>query len=365
LNIIYATAGWSPHDRRFIAAILAQGHKVWFSSADDSVVLTNEWSVRGAAMWPFSQRNAGCWNEQISQSGVNVVHAGPLTTVAANLSQNIAAPFVAMSWGSDVLQDAANCSTSQARAIASVRRADVILGDCAAVIDEIHRWIPDFETPYIEFPWGLELHRFDPLPVAKSKRLRARLAWQDATVLISTRSLEPNYGIANLVAAFSEVAQEDTTLRLILAGDGSLRDSIVRDIERRGLGGYVTCPGRLDEKALPIWYGAADLYVSASRCDGSSISLLEAMACGLPVIVHERYGNREWVDEGENGWMTNCLDIGSIAQSLRKSIAARDAWKAMGRLGRERVFDRADWTSNSKKLGGAYELAVARYRLRT
>ena len=364
MNIIYATAGWSPHDRRFLAEFLAQGHQVWFSSADEGVTLPGEWSARGVAVWPFSQRELAPWNDQIGECGVDVVHAGPLTTVAANLSRSIAAPFAAMSWGSDVLLQAADCSTSRARAIAAVSRADVILGDCTAVIEEICRWLPELETPYIEFPWGLELSRFGTLPFDASARLRAQLGWQDATVLISTRSWEPHYGIGNLIAAFAEVARDEQSLRLILVGDGSLHDQILADIARRGLGERVTCPGRIDESELPAWYGAADIYVSASRCDGSSVSLLEAMACGLPVIVHERYGNREWVDEGSIGWMTDCTDAARLAQALRKSIFARPAWRAMGRLGRQRVFDRADWESNAKKLGVAYELAVSRYRLR-
>lgn len=364
MKIIYATAGWSPHDRRFLAEILAQGHQVWFSSADEDVTLPAEWSARGVAMWPFSQRELGPWNEQIGECRVDVVHAGPLTTVAAKLSRSIAAPFAAMSWGSDVLLQAADCSTSRAMAIEAVSRADVILGDCTAVIEEIRRWLPELATPYIEFPWGLELSRFGSLPVEASARLRAHLGWQDATVLISTRSWEPHYGIGNLIAAFAEVAREEPSFRLILVGDGSLHDQIMADIAHRGLDGRVICPGRIDESELPAWFGAADIYVSASRCDGSSVSLLEAMACSLPVIVHERYGNREWVDEGATGWLTDCTDTARLVQALRESICQRPAWKAMGTRGRQRVFDRADWASNAKKLGAAYELAVSRYRLR-
>ena len=50
-------------------------------------------------------------------------------------------------------------------------------------------------------------------------------------------------------------------------------------------------------------YRAADLYLSASHSDGSSVSLMEALGCGLPVLVSDIPGNREWVTDGEQGWL--------------------------------------------------------------
>ena len=59
--------------------------------------------------------------------------------------------------------------------------------------------------------------------------------------------------------------------------------------------------GQVGYDNLPLYYGASDLYLSASHSDGSSVSLMEALASGLPVLVSDIPGNREWISEGKTG----------------------------------------------------------------
>ena len=61
--------------------------------------------------------------------------------------------------------------------------------------------------------------------------------------------------------------------------------------------------GQVSQRDLPRWYHKADLYISPSHIDGSSVSLMEALACGLPALVSDIPANREWVSEGVNGWL--------------------------------------------------------------
>src|SRR3989304_3810089 len=84
-------------------------------------------------------------------------------------------------------------------------------------------------------------------------------------------------------------------LRLLLIGDGSLRPKVLRRIEDAEVHSKVHLPGVVDQDWLPAFYRSADLYVSPSHVDGTSVSLLESMACGLSVAVSDIPGNREWV----------------------------------------------------------------------
>ena len=70
--------------------------------------------------------------------------------------------------------------------------------------------------------------------------------------------------------------------------------------------------GHVPQIDLPGYYQAADLYISASHSDGSSVSLMEALASGLPVLVSDIPGNVEWVEPGRQGWLFKDSDVTSL-----------------------------------------------------
>ena len=86
--------------------------------------------------------------------------------------------------------------------------------------------------------------------------------------------------------------------------------------------------------------------------------MLEAMASGLPAIVHERFGNIEWIRPGRNGWLADCEDAASLAAAMGEAARERSQWAGMGRENRARVSADADWAKNSLLLTDAYRLAV-------
>jgi glycosyltransferase involved in cell wall biosynthesis len=109
---------------------------------------------------------------------------------------------------------------------------------------------------------------------------------------------------------------------------------------------------------LPRYYRMADLYLSASHSDGTSISLLEAMACGRPALVSDIPGNREWVQSGVNGWLFPDGDEKALAAAIMKAVDQREQLPKMGRAAREIAEQRADWERNFPALLKAYELAL-------
>ncbi len=77
-----------------------------------------------------------------------------------------------------------------------------------------------------------------------------------------------------------------------------------------------TSPGTSAITTCQITTTAADLYMSASHTDGSSVSLMEAMACGLPCAVSSIAGNQEWVQTGEQGWVFPDGDAEKLAEIM-------------------------------------------------
>jgi glycosyltransferase involved in cell wall biosynthesis len=206
------------------------------------------------------------------------------------------------------------------------------------------------------FPWGVDLGHFTP---EGDRGLRAGLGWEKGYVLLSTRSWEPLYGTEVLVRGFAAAAKREDRLRLIMLGSGSLKQEVRGVIARAGLEDRVQLPGQVRFRDLPGYYRAADLYVSASRSDGTSISLLEAMACGRPVLVSDLPANREWVQPDQNGWLFRSGSVEDMRDKILGAVANREMNSALGERARRIAELRADWRENKRHLQSAYERAVA------
>jgi glycosyltransferase involved in cell wall biosynthesis len=205
----------------------------------------------------------------------------------------------------------------------------------------------------IQFPWGIDLQEFGPGPDRLD--LRRSLGWRDAHIALATRSWEEIYGHDVLLEAFHWAHARNPRLRLVLLGDGSLSTSILQFIRDRGLDEVIHRPGRVPYDRIPEYMRAADLYVSAAQSDGTSISLVEAMATGLPVLVSDVPGNREWVDSPRSGWTPSLdprafgeawLDAASLSDADRDEIRARNRGIAV---------TRANWNENVTRLLEAYD----------
>jgi glycosyltransferase involved in cell wall biosynthesis len=208
----------------------------------------------------------------------------------------------------------------------------------------------------VKFPWGVDLDHFSPGPASG---LRRELGWENELVVLSTRAWEPLLGIDVLIEGFVRAAAGCPELRLLLLGSGSLETEIKNRLALGGAEHQVHFAGRVDFARLPEMYRAADLYVSASHSDGSSVSLLEAMACGLPALVSDIPGNREWVEPEVNGWWFRDNSGSDLARQLRQAVSRREDLPAIGRNSRRVAETRADWSQNFGRLADAYAQAFA------
>jgi len=186
--------------------------------------------------------------------------------------------------------------------------------------------------------------------------LREKLGWEKNFVILCNRSWAPIYGVDVLARAFVKAAQRDERLRLLLVGDGPQAAQIQ----------HILAPVRhkvhyqdpLPNEELPGIYRSADLFVSPSHCDGSSISLLEAMACGCPVLVSDIPSNLEWVTPEVVGDVFYNGDVAHLQKKLL-TMAADPALLAYGRQARTLAEKKANWRENFKKLLEGYNLVIA------
>ena len=284
----------------------------------------------------------------------NLVHAGPIQSCGFIAALSGFHPFLAMSWGSDILADAEKSPFWRWITCYVLRRSDMLLCDCDAVRIKTEHLVGYSAQRIVQLPWGVDLNAFSAGQA--SPGLREKLGWNDAYVVLSTRSWEPIYGIDVLLSAFQKAHSREQRMRLILLGSGSQAAQVEDFIKSHELTDAVYFAGPVDSAFIPDFYRAADVYISCTHSDGTSVSLLEAMASELPVIVTDLAANREWVEHGVNGWLAPDRDADAFAELviLSSSQSSEDR-RIMGNYNRRIVEERADWDRNFERLLTAYE----------
>jgi glycosyltransferase involved in cell wall biosynthesis len=281
----------------------------------------------------------------------DLVHAGPIQKVAFIAALANFHPLISMSWGTDLLMDADQNSWWRWITWYTLRHSDWLIGDCHAV----QKKATDFGFPIIQtsvFPWGIDLKRFHPDPDETSKR---QFGWENNFVILCTRNWEVRYGVDLVVRAFCKVAIRMPDARLILVGGGSQEKLLRKLVLKTGLQSQVIFAGRIDYEGLPRYYQSADLYISASHSDGSSVSLMEALGCGCPVLVSDIISNLEWVTPGEQGWLFKDGDRQSLSENLVLAYEQRQNLANIKVQSRRTALEKANWNKNFSVLLSTYD----------
>lgn len=359
-RVLYFSRDYTVHDHRFLVALAESEYKIYFLRLEQyqhpperrplpSKIEPVFWSPNGTNLQPPEITNIASELERvISRVQPDLIHAGPIQRSAYLVALTGFKPLVSMSWGYDLIFDAQRNTEWERITRYTLSRSSVMVGDCDTVRDLAMTYGMPGER-IITFPWGVDLKHFSP---ASSKRDRSSF------IILSNRAWEPIYGVDVIARAFSLAAQERPDLRLRLLGTGNQADLITNILANADVLHQVDFFTRVDQIELPNIYRSADLYVSASHSDGTSISLLEALACGCPALVSDIPGNREWIEPGVQGWLFPDGDHEALAQMMIRAVEQRQVLSVMGERARITAEQRGDWRSNFPRLLEAYHMAL-------
>ncbi len=388
-RILYFSRDYSTHDHRFLSALASETsssglEQIYYLRLEQRGPVLEERALPPEieiVHWSGGNKPARLANSPRLLLGLkkiirtikpDMILAGPIQRSAFLVALSGFKPLVSMSWGYDLLQDARRNPIWEWATRYTFRRSAALVGDCQTIRDlAISYGMP--ADRIITFPWGIDLDHFKPSisnTIPSQIHSDSTESVSDAPfTLLSTRSWEPIYGVDVIARAFIKAATVRPELRLAMLGNGSQAGLLRQILEKVNVadnknpseryGSHrVLYPGQVGYNDLPRYYRSADLYLSASHSDGSSISLLEAMACGLPVLVSDIPGNREWVEPGVNGWLFPDGDIEALAKAILQAIDQRSRLPEMGRQSRQIAEQRADWQKNFPNLFRAIEIAL-------
>ena len=168
-------------------------------------------------------------------------------------------------------------------------------------------------------PNPVELDIFSPEQITEEDKRAFRERYHipmDDTIAIFVGRLGREKSVDVLLDFWAKEIRPDDHLHLVVIGDGPVRGELENQAQELGIAGMVTFTGKVEHTDLPPYIASGDVYVTASLSDTNSISMLEGMAAGLPVLQRYDELNQDQVKEGLNGFVFH--DAKEMAAELRR-----------------------------------------------
>jgi phosphatidylinositol alpha-1,6-mannosyltransferase len=208
-------------------------------------------------------------------------------------------------------------------------------------------------------PYGVD-ERFAPRP--RRPDLVARYGLDGAVVALFFGGLKPRKNLPLLLDVFARVAPAAPAARLLIAGGGSLRETLERRARALGLGDRIVFTGYVPEAEKVDHFNLADVFVFPSALEGFGLAVGEAMSCGLPVLASDRGSIPEIVGDGESGLLADPAAPERFAERLAALLADAGLRQGLGRAGRARVEARFRWDRCVAATAAVYEATLAAWR---
>lgn len=319
-DCVYATAGWGIHDERWVRGLREVGLEPRVVSLGGDVHSVDE--LRTAVL-------------AAAQHGP--VLAGPLHTVTGELV-DLPIGLVGLSWGYDLALVRTPEWLARMSGLILDSQENVAIARAAGVAAETITFLP----------WGVDLEEFPFLGAAVDTLQLGVPA--HAPLILSLRAHEPSYRVGDIVAAFARL-EGPAEAYLVVGHSGSLSEELQVQAHELGVANRVRFIGSLPEDRLAPLLTRAACYVTAAEVDGTSVTLLQAMACGTPVVASATPGNLGWIEDGVTGTTFATGDVDGLADALGRVLADRPREQAV--RARDLVEREADWHANLPRLRDA------------
>ncbi len=258
-------------------------------------------------------------------------------------------PYVISVWGSDVYDFPKKSFLHKFILKQNLKRADCILSTSLSMATETAK----YTQKKIEItPFGVDLDIFKP-QVVKS-------IFNSGDIVVGTiKSLEPKYGIEYLVEAFQILCEKhaDMPLKLLIVGGGSQEGKLKTIVNAAGLNDEVKFTGRVLSEKVQEYHNMLDVYVALSVDDSESfgVAVIEAAACGKPVVVSNVSGFAEVIENGTTGIIVPVRNAKVAANAIERIIADKELARQMSANGRKRVEELYNWSDNLKVIISIYD----------
>jgi glycosyltransferase involved in cell wall biosynthesis len=320
-----------------------------------------------ALLYPgFSKRVGAAVAERVRRGEIDVVDAQGLTALGYGRLRaqdaSLRAPLLMNPQGLEEHKTSGlkRLALLRLRALSkeAARLSDRVIATDDVLREEVWRLLGIDPERVTLLPNGIDPEDIQPTPAPIARRLcEAYPALAAARpLLVSVGRLEAYKGFGDAARALQQLQARGALTgpwAWALVGQGPERRNLIPLVE--ALQGHGHLLGRVSEPLLHALYARADLFVHATRFEGSSLVTLEAMAHGLPVVATRAGGIPDKVVHGETGLLVAPGDVPALTGALAALLGDPARRADMGRRGRERALDRFGWPSLARRAVSLYE----------
>lgn len=345
MKICYLADGQSVHTQKWTRYFSARGHEVHLVSfraleAENVTVHALKRKLPIEDLDYFLQ--IPTVRRLIRDIQPDILHAHYLTSFGFLAACSGWHPFVVTALGTDILITPFKSFLHKMLTRFVLNRADLIIADAQISASKImDLGIPPKKV--ITIPSGIDPQLFYP-----------RTREDGLPVLVSVRHHKPIYNLDIVLKALAILKNQGRNVKLLLGGDGPLRSDLERLAKRIQIVGNVEFLGNIPHEDLGDVYRQASIYLSIPRSDATSISLLEAMACGTFPIASDIPANREWITDGKNGFLVPFDNPAKLAERIAQAIDDRNLRLTAEKINREIIEEKALWEKNMETVAILY-----------
>ena len=254
-------------------------------------------------------------------------------------------PYYVSVWGRDIFQFPLQSSLNKKLVEWTLSKANVVCSTSHIMADETNKYTN--KKVYIT-PFGVDLSIFKPNSDLKDR---------EVVTIGTVKALSDKYGIADLIKAFAKVHEEVGNTKLLIVGDGPQRKEYEQLAEQLHISDVTTFTGRVPNHEVPNFINQMNIFAVPSTEDSESfgVAAVEAMACGVPVVVSNVGGLPEVVIDGKTGLIVEKENPDQLAQAFLSMIKDRDKCNTMGLQGIEHVKKQYNWIDNANGMLDLYE----------
>ncbi len=280
----------------------------------------------------------------------DIVHAHYATSYGLLGALSGFHPLIISVWGSDIYEFPTTSFLHKRLLQYNLGKADKILSTSQSMAKETAL----YTNKNIDItPFGIDTDIFKP---QKTKTI-----FHPNDIVIGTiKSLEPVYGIDRLIDVFHNLVQKHPKLplKLMIVGSGSLEHSLKQQAQDLGIQNRTTFIHHVPHAQVVDYYNMLSIFVALSRSESFGVSVIEAGACEVPVVVSNVGGLPEVVEDQVNGFVVDGTMPQAAELAIEKLILDTDLRQTMGKRGRQRVQQYYNWQDNVKQMMEIYNETI-------
>lgn len=256
-------------------------------------------------------------------------------------------PLLLSVWGSDVFDFPEKSCINEYILRKNLTSADRIYSTSHCMKIQTERYIKT-QYPITVLPFGVDMREFYLKPNRDPRYVTIGMV----------KRMAPIYGPEFLLQAFALTSKKYSNLRLFLIGGGPQEDELKKLAESLDVTKNCHFIGHVPHKDVPKWLNKFDIYCAPSISESFGVAVIEASACGLPVVVSRVGGLPEVVQDGRTGIIVPPKDVNALAQALKMLIEDKELRLNMGEYGIKYVQQFYNWEFCVDKMEQSYYQVV-------